>query len=73
MESNKEKVIAQLENFINFIENMEAIIRNPYSAGLKTDELLTDIKQYTNDTIELVKKIEEAAPAELSEPNEKAE
>lgn len=54
----KEVIISHLENLINFIENMEAIDKNPYSAGLKTSELLSDIKNYTRETIEMIGRIE---------------
>lgn len=65
----KTQVIKErLQTLIGFVENMESLVKNPYTAGLKTDEMLRDIKAFVNETIlELDKeedKSEEAKKAE---------
>ena len=47
METIKER----LQTLIGFIENMESLIKNPYTAGLKTDDMLRDIKSFVNETL----------------------
>lgn len=64
----KQSVIENLQNFINFIENMEAIAKNPYASGLKEDELLSDIKNYISETIGMVARIEEVTTDSEGEP-----
>ena len=41
----------RLQTLIGFVENMESLVKNPYTAGLKTDEMLRDIKAFINETI----------------------
>lgn len=65
----KTQVVEQLQNLINFVENMEAIAKNPYSAGLKMDMLLEDIKQYVRETIDKVNMIEEVTQDFVGQPD----
>ena len=46
-----ETVKERLQTLIGFIENMESLIKNPYTAGLKTDDMLRDIKSFVNETL----------------------
>ena len=46
-----ETVKERLQTLIGFIENMEGLIKNPYTAGLKTDDMLRDIKSFVNETL----------------------
>ena len=46
-----ETVKERLQTLIGFIENMESLIKNPYTAGLKTDYMLRDIKSFVNETL----------------------
>ena len=46
-----ETVKERLQTLIGFIEHMESLIRNPYTAGLKTDDMLRDIKSFVNETL----------------------
>ena len=63
MQSTKER----LQTLIGFIENMESLIKNPYTAGLKTEDMLKDIKTFINETIA------ELDSEEKTEEPEKAE
>ena len=55
----------RLQTLIGFIENMESLVKNPYTAGLKTDEMLRDIKAFINETIlELDKEEDKSEEAE---------
>ena len=58
----------RLQTLIGFVENMEGLVKNPYTAGLKTEEMLRDIKTYVNETILELDKEEDK-----SEETEKAE
>lgn len=58
----------RLQTLIGFIENMESLVKNPYTAGLKTDEMLRDIKTFVNETIlELDKEEDKSEEAEKAE------
>lgn len=58
----------RLQTLIGFIENMEGLVKNPYTAGLKTEEMLRDIKTYVNETIlELDKEEDKSEEAEKAE------
>ena len=58
----------RLQTLIGFIENMESLVKNPYTAGLKTDEMLRDIKAFINETIlELDKEEDKSEEAEKAE------
>ena len=58
----------RLQTLIGFIENMESLVKNPYTAGLKTDEMLRDIKTFINETIlELDKEEDKSEEAEKAE------
>ena len=58
----------RLQTLIGFIENMESLVKNPYTAGLKTDEMLRDIKTFVNETIlELDKEEDKNEEAEKAE------
>lgn len=58
----------RLQTLIGFVENMESLVKNPYTAGLKTDEMLRDIKTYVNETIlELDKEEDKSEEAEKAE------
>ena len=58
----------RLQTLIGFVENMEGLIKNPYTAGLKTEEMLRDIKTYVNETIlELDKEEDKSEEAEKAE------
>ena len=47
---------------------MESLVKNPYTAGLKTDEMLRDIKTFINETIlELDKEEDKSEEAEKAE------
>lgn len=63
IQSTKER----LQTLIGFIENMESLIKNPYTAGLKTEDMLKDIKTFINETIA------ELDSEEKTEEPEKAE
>lgn len=67
--TTKAEITEQLVNLTNFIENMEAIAKNPYSAGLKLDVLLADIKQYIKETIDKVQLIEEVTQDFVGQPD----
>ena len=55
----------RLQTLIGFVENMEGLAKNPYTAGLKTDEMLRDIKTFVNETIlELDKEEDKSEEAE---------
>lgn len=55
----------RLQTLIGFVENMEGLVKNPYTAGLKTEEMLRDIKSYVNETIlELDKEEDKSEEAE---------
>ena len=44
---------------------MESLVKNPYTAGLKTDEMLKDIKAFIDETIlELDKEEDKSEEAE---------
>lgn len=60
MQSTKER----LQTLIGFIENMESLIKNPYTAGLKTEDMLKDIKAFINETIAELDSEEETEKAE---------
>lgn len=55
----KQMVRERLQTLVGFVENIEGLISNPYTAEIKTGELLKDIKSYVNETIQLVDEIEE--------------
>ena len=58
----------RLQTLIGFVENMEGLVKNPYTAGLKTEEMLRDIKTYVNETIlELDKEEDKSEEAEKAE------
>lgn len=58
----------RLQTLIGFVENMESLVKNPYTAGLKTDEMLRDIKAFVNETIlELDKEEDKSEEAEKAE------
>ena len=58
----------RLQSLIGFIENMESLVKNPYTAGLKTDEMLKDIKAFIDETIlELDKEEDKSEEAEKAE------
>lgn len=58
----------RLQTLIGFVENMESLVKNPYTAGLKTDEMLRDIKTFINETIlELDKEEDKGEEAEKAE------
>ena len=58
----------RLQTLIGFVENMESLVKNPYTAGLKTDEMLGDIKTFVNETIlELDKEEDKSEEAEKAE------
>ena len=58
----------RLQTLISFVENMESLVKNPYTAGLKTDEMLRDIKAFINETIlELDKEEDKSEEAEKAE------
>lgn len=58
----------RLQTLIGFVENMEGLVKNPYTAGLKTEEMLRDIKSYVNETIlELDKEEDKSEEAEKAE------
>lgn len=58
----------RLQTLIGFVENMESLVKNPYTAGLKTDEMLRDIKTFVNETIlELDKEEDKSEEAEKTE------
>lgn len=58
----------RLQTLIGFVENMESLVKNPYTAGLKTDEMLRDIKTFINETIlELDKEEDKSEEAEKAE------
>lgn len=58
----------RLQTLIGFVENMESLVKNPYTAGLKTDEMLRDIKTFVNETIlELDKEEDKSEEAEKAE------
>lgn len=58
----------RLQTLIGFVENMEGLVKNPYTAGLKTEEMLRDIKAYVNETIlELDKEEDKSEEAEKAE------
>lgn len=67
--ATKVEIVEQLTHLINFIENMEAIAKNPYSAGLKIDALLEDVKQYIRETIDKVQLIEEVTEDFVGQPD----
>lgn len=60
IQSTKER----LQTLIGFIENMESLIKNPYTAGLKTEDMLKDIKTFINETIAELDSEEETEKAE---------
>ena len=58
----------RLQTLIGFVENMESLVKNPYTAGLKTDEMLKDIKAFIDETIlELDKEEDKSEEAEKAE------
>ena len=58
----------RLQTLIGFVENMESLVKNPYTAGLKTDDMLRDIKTFVNETIlELDKEEDKSEEAEKAE------
>lgn len=65
----KQETLNKLATLQTFLKEMTAINNNPYSAGLKTEELLSDLTNYTNDLIATVEKIEEVTISNESEPN----
>lgn len=65
----KQETLNKLATLQSFLKEMMAINHNPYSAGLKTEELLSDLTNYTNDLIATVEKIEEVTVDEESAPN----
>lgn len=73
MTSKREQIINQLNTLVGFIENMESIAKNPYSAGLKTDELLRDVKNFVNETKAMVESLEECEDNTQPDEEEKAE
>ena len=61
-------VKGRLQTLIGFVESMESLVKNPYTAGLKTDEMLRDIKTFINETIlELDKEEDKSEEAEKAE------
>lgn len=63
IQSTKER----LQTLIGFIENMESLIKNPYTAGLKTEDMLKDIKTFINETIAELDSEEKAEEPEKAE------
>lgn len=58
----------KLQTLVGFVENMEGLINNPYTAGLKTGEMLKDIKSYVQEIIlDLTKQEEQATESEVKE------
>ena len=55
----------RLQTLIGFVENMEGLVKNPYTAGLKTEEMLRDIRAFIEETVlELDKEEDKSEEAE---------
>ena len=65
----KQEILNRLNPLTSFLTEVEAINGNPYSAGLDTKRMITDLKAFTKDLIGVAEQLPEEAPDEI----EKAE
>lgn len=64
----KDNIKERLQTLVGFIENMEGLVKNPYTAGLKTEDMLKDIKAFVQETLPMVDEIEEVSQDFVGEP-----
>lgn len=53
----KNKILEHGNLLLTFVSEMENLSNNPYSAGIDIKRLLTDLKGYGNQMVELIKEL----------------
>lgn len=66
----KQELTSKLQTLKVFLGEMKAIDSNPYSAGLKAEQLIDDLTNYVDDLIKVTEEIEEVSVESEAEPVE---
>lgn len=61
----KQQLIERLQTLTTFLNEVEVINNNPYSAGLDVKKVLSDLKGFTKETLEIAEQLPEEAPDEI--------
>lgn len=63
----KNKLIDMLDNLNGFLDNMKAIAEHPYSLGLDSSKLITDLKAYISNMKNLANQLPEEKVEKVEE------